>query len=173
VAVNRIRGHGAWGDRKGKKCARMAHFGAQRDPPQGSQLQATNKPPTSLKVASRESVPKWHTLRSKREPREGKPVFGGPHPRGNRLKPGFDGLLEVSAAGRSCRHAYPELWAYAPRSVKLRALGKRFSPRAALHCASVGPVFLTLSWAPAGRSSLGATRTRCCVSRLVPDTFSH
>ena len=29
----------------------MSHFGAQQDPPQGSQLQATNKPPTSLRVA--------------------------------------------------------------------------------------------------------------------------
>jgi len=45
AAIHRIPGRGAWGGRKGKKCAQMAHFGAREVSPQRSHRQATGKPP--------------------------------------------------------------------------------------------------------------------------------
>ena len=60
-------------------------------------------------------MPKWHTLRSKRRAREGNPAFSAYYPHENRLKPGFDSLLEGSAANAG---THTPTKAYAPRSVK-------------------------------------------------------
>jgi hypothetical protein len=109
-------------DHKGKNCAKLAHFGAQKDPRQGSHQQATNKPPTSLRVFQGKCDKMAHFGEQERAQRE-QPGF---RPSSNRYNPGSDGLLEVSPPPAARASAYAITRPYVPRSVRPRVSWNRF-----------------------------------------------